>query len=255
MIIDCHAHLHVKEFDADRADVIERARVAGVSKIINVGFDTEGNFQALALAKKYDFIYSTMGIHPHLSSDWSDDVGAKIAATVKKEEKIVALGEMGLDYYKNFQPVEVQKNAFRAQLKLAKQLDLPVIIHCRDAFADVFKILHEEKMEHVLMHCFTGTLEEAEVCWRRGYYTAFTGIITYSSASALREVVAKCPVDKMVIETDCPFLAPQKYRGKRNEPSFLPEVLRQCAESRNVEYKKIEAQVYKNTLKLFSLKL
>lgn len=253
MLIDVHAHLHVKEFESDRESVIERARAEGLGKMINVGFDVEGNFQALALAKKYDFIFSSMGIHPHLASDWNEQVGAKMLDTAKKEEKIVAFGEMGLDYYKNFQPVETQHVAFRGQLKLAKKLDLPVIIHCRDAFEDTFKILGEEKMERVLMHCFTGTLEEAKTAWSRGYYTAFTGIITYPSATALREVVRECPEDRLIIETDCPYLAPQSRRRQRNEPAFLVETLREVALVRKTETSEQEKIIEKNVKALFSI--
>lgn len=253
MLIDCHAHLHVKEFDSDRDAVIERALGAGVSKIINVGFDAEGNFAALALAKKYDFMYATMGIHPHLASEWNDQVGAKIYETAKREEKVIALGEMGLDYYKNFQPKELQKNVFRAQLKLARELELPVIIHCRDAFDDVFAILKEEKIERVLLHCFTGTETEAAEAWRRGYYTAFTGIITYPSAGALREVVKKCPPDRLIIETDCPFLAPQGKRGERNEPAFLSETFKQVCDLKIVKKNPLAEQMKINAKALFGI--
>lgn len=251
MLIDCHAHLHVKEFDADREEVIERARAAGVSKMINVGFDVEGNFAAVALAKKYEFIYATMGIHPHLASEWNDSVGAKIFETAKREGKIVALGEMGLDYYKNFQPKNLQEKAFRGQLRLARELDLPVIIHCRDAFEDTFKILNEEKISRVLLHCYTGTLEEANRAWGRGYYTAFTGIITYPSADALREVVKQCPLDKLLIETDCPFLAPQGRRGERNEPAYLKEIFQKVTMMKKKDTSSLESIIEKNTLNLF----
>lgn len=252
MIIDVHAHLHVKDFDADRDAVIKRAWTAGVQKLINVGFDVEGNFAALALAKKYEWIFCSMGVHPHLASEWNDDVAAKIKQTVKREEKIVALGEMGLDYYKNFQPREVQETAFREQLRLARELDLPVIIHCRDAFADTFKILAEEKIERALMHCFTGSMEEAQESWRRGYYTAFTGIITYSSAAALREVVKKCPPEKLIIETDCPYLAPQSKRGQRNEPAFLQEVADLIANLKNIQKPELEKIISQNVARLFN---
>lgn len=248
MFIDIHAHLHVREFDNDRDEVIKRAQEAGVSKMINVGFDVEGNFQALALAKKYDFIWATMGIHPHLASEWNDQVAAKIFDTAKKEERIVALGEMGLDYYKNFQPKELQQKVFREQLKLARELGLPVIVHCRDAFEDAFKILSEEKIERVLLHCFTGTMEEAQEGWKRGYGTAFTGIITYPKATALREVVKMCPADKLFIETDCPYLAPQEHRGKRNEPAFIRETYEMASSLQRLE---INAEI--NVKRLFGI--
>lgn len=251
MLIDTHAHLHVSAFDQDREAVIKRAREAGIGKLINVGFDVEGNFQAIALARKYDWMYATMGIHPHLASDWNDAVGAKIEDAVKRESKIVALGEMGLDYYKNFQPPELQKKVFREQLKLAKKLDLPVIIHCREAFADAFKILDEEKIERVLLHCFTGTATEAEEGLKRGFFLAFTGIITYASAGDLRKVVASCPINKIFIETDCPFLTPQKHRGRRNEPAYTREIYEKVASIKKMPQDELEIAVAMNMEQLF----
>lgn len=253
MLIDPHAHLHVKEFSHDREKTIERAALAGVAKIINVGFDTEGNFQALALAKQYDFIFATMGIHPHLASEWNDSVGAKIFETAKRENKIVALGEMGLDFFKNFQPREVQEKAFLGQLKLAKELDLPVIIHCRNAVPEVFKILAQEKIERVLLHCYTGTSEQAREAWNMGYYTAFTGIITYPSAGALREVVKNCALPKLLIESDCPFLAPQSKRGQRNEPGFLTETAKMVQNLKGISQTELERALESNIFDLFQI--
>lgn len=253
MIIDCHSHLHVPQFEADQEEVIERARKAGVSRFINVGFDVEGNFKALTLAQKYPDFYSTMGIHPHLASEWNEEVGERIARAVRSEPKIVALGEMGLDYFKNFQPKEVQQHAFRAQLQLAKKLELPVIIHCRDAFDDVYEMLKHEKNERVLLHCFTGTRAQAQTAFERGYYIAFTGILTYPSAKELQEVARIAPEDKIVIETDCPYLPPQTKRGQRNEPAFLPEVLEKLAELRGRKTVELAQQIELNTKNLFKL--
>ncbi|MBP9717826.1 TatD family hydrolase [Candidatus Gracilibacteria bacterium] len=253
MLIDCHSHLHVPEFETDQAAVIERARAGGITRFINVGFDIEGNFKALALAKKHDDFYSTMGVHPHLASDWNEEIGERIARAVQSEPKIVALGEMGLDYFKNFQPKEVQQHAFRAQLQLARKFNLPVIIHCRDAFEDVFEILEQEKNERVLLHCFTGTRAQAQIAFDRGYYIAFTGILTYPSAQELQEVARMAPADKIVIETDCPYLAPQSKRGQRNEPSFLPEVAEKLAQLRGMPLAQLEDQLVMNTKQLFRI--
>lgn len=246
MFIDVHAHLHVQEFDDDREEVIQRALDNGVRKIVNVGFDVEGNYRALALAKKYEFIYATFGIHPHLASEWNDEVGQKIYELAKKEPKVIALGEMGLDFYKNFQPREIQIKAFQGQLALAKELNLPVIIHCRDAFKDVFRILEDEKIERVLLHCFTGSLDIAKEAWRKGFSTSFTGIITYPSAQELRKVVASAPLEQLFFETDCPFLAPQKYRGKRNEPAFVEEIYTKTALLKNITHELLKEQIEKN---------
>lgn len=253
MLIDCHSHLHVKEFDADREAAIQRAKAAGVGTLINVGFEVEGNFQALALAKKYDDIYATMGIHPHAASEWDEEVGEKIGQTVKREEKIVALGEMGLDYFKNFQPRNVQYAALRGQLLLAQKCKLPVIIHCRDAFTELFSLLAEIQPVRVLLHCFTGTLEEAKKAWELGYYTAFTGIITYPSATDLCDVAAVCPLDRLIIESDCPYLSPQSKRGQRNEPAFLRETFEMLTHIRKETPGILEQQLQENTKQLFGL--
>lgn len=253
MFIDCHAHLHVKEFDEDREAVIERALQAGVSRLINVGFDIEGNYRALALAKKYEFISATMGIHPHLASEWNEEVSRKIYELGKKEYKVIALGEMGLDFHKNFQPREVQIKAFEGQLSLAKELGLPVVIHCRDAFEEVFRILKARQIERVLLHCFTGSLDIAKEAWRRGFYTSFTGIITYPSAVALRNTVKAAPLDRFVLETDCPFLAPQKYRGKRNEPSFIKTVYETTSEIKGLELSNLAIKLQENTKTFFGI--
>lgn len=254
MLIDCHSHIHVKNFDADREQVIACAKLAGVEKIIEVGFDSEGIFKALALAKKYDQIYAAIGIHPHLASEWNDDIALKIRKLTKSEEKIVAIGETGLDYYKNFQPKDLQQKVFREQLKIAGEAGLPVIIHCRDAYKDLFRILDEEKFgSKVLLHCFTGTKEEAEEGISRGYFIAFTGILTYPGAKSLREIAEQAPLDKILIESDCPFLSPQKYRGKRNEPAYIVETANVLAQIKKTKIEQLEKQLECNVKTFFAV--
>lgn len=284
MFIDAHSHIHVKNFDFDREQVIVRLKAAGVSKIIEVGFSCSGIFKALALAKKHDWIYAAIGIHPHLASEWSDDVSAKILKMAKTEDKIVAIGETGLDYFKNFQSKNLQQKVFREQLKIASEVSLPVIIHCRDAYKDLFRILDEEKFAgrpnrsndasascrlhrrlpllmprqsgspyRVLLHCFTGTMKEAEEGIRHGYFIAFTGVITYPNAKSLREIAEKIPLDRILIETDCPFLAPQSQRGKRNEPSFVPEIYQEIAKIKGMPVEKLAEQINKNASVFFGI--
>ncbi|MBI4994191.1 TatD family hydrolase [Candidatus Peregrinibacteria bacterium] len=266
MLIDAHAHIHVKNFDADRNEVIQRALDAGVKRIIEVGFDSEGIFKALALAKAHDWIYAAIGIHPHLASEWNNDTASKIRKLAKPlkneahslrscvEDKIVAIGETGLDYYKNFQPREIQQKVFREQLRIASEVGLPVIIHCRDAYKDLFRILDEEKFSNgVLLHCFTGTREEAEEGIRRGGFIAFTGVITYPNAKSLREIAEKAPIDKIFIESDCPFLSPQKYRGKRNEPSYIVETAKTIAQIKKISIPQLEKQIECNVKSFFSV--
>lgn len=254
MFIDAHSHIHVKNFDADRDEVIRRALNAGVSKIIEVGFDSEGIFKAVALAKKYDFIYAAIGIHPHLASEWNNNIASKIRKLAKTEDRIVAIGETGLDYYKNFQPKDLQQKIFREQLKIAGEIGLPVIIHCRDAYKDLFRILDEEKFAgRVLLHCFTGTKEEVEEGIERGYFIAFTGVITYPGAKSLREIVEHAPLNKILIESDCPFLSPQKYRGKRNEPSYVVETAKAIAQIKGIEIPQLEEQIECNVKSFFAV--
>lgn len=254
MFIDAHSHIHVKNFDADRDQVIARLQAAGVSKIIEVGFDSEGIFKALALAKKHDWIFATAGIHPHLASEWNDDIASKIRKLAKAEDRIVAIGETGLDYFKNFQPKDLQQKVFREQLKIASEIGLPVIIHCRDAYKDLFRILDEEKFSNrVLLHCFTGTMEEAQEGIARGYFIAFTGVITYPSAKSLREIAGTIPLGRILIESDCPFLAPQSQRGKRNEPSFVPEIYKEIAKIKNMQIEKFADAISKNANVFFGI--
>lgn len=254
MFIDCHSHIHVKDFDADREQVIVRLKAADVSKIIEVGFDSEGIFKALALAKKHSGIYAAIGIHPHLASEWNGDIAQKILKMAKSEEKIVALGEMGLDYFKNFQPQDLQQKVFREQLKLAQKAGLPIIIHCRDAYQDLFEILDKEKFSgRVLLHCFTGTLKEAREGIARGYFIAFTGVTTYPGAKLLREIAGQIPLDRILIETDCPFLAPQSHRGQRNEPAFVVEIYKEIAKIKDSPLEKFAEQINKNANVFFGI--
>lgn len=253
MLIDTHSHLHVKEFDADRAQVIERARDAGVD-FIAVGFEPEGNEAAARLAQEYKTFW-TAGIHPH-HADLATDENLQRIVQLKKEPRgvrLAALGEMGLDYYKNFQPKELQYTALQKQLALSCELKLPVIIHCRDAFDDTFQLLKEEKITQAVFHCFTGGLTEAKECLSRGYILSFTGICTYPKAETLRRVIAEVPAASMMIETDCPFLPPQSNRGKRNEPAFLRETFKKISEIKQIPEVELEKILYENTIRFFRI--
>lgn len=254
MLIDTHAHLHTEAFDVDRDEVIARSLAANPI-LINVGFEPDGNEKAAQLAAQHLGVYWTAGIHPH-SADLATPVAlARIEELAASPigKKLVALGEMGLDYFKNKQPKEVQVQAFAAQLQLAQKLNLPVIVHCRDAFDDAMRILSEEKITRAVFHCFTGMLQEAVRAWEAGYHTSFTGICTFPSAHTIRDVIAHAPADKIMIETDCPYLAPQGHRGERNEPAYLREILKTIAQAKKVPSDKIEQQIEKNTRVFFSL--
>lgn len=252
VLIDTHAHIHVKDFDADREAVIVRAREAGV-QIINVGFEPQGNEAAAKLAQAHDDISWTAGIHPHEAPKATDQNLARIVELSHSEvgKKLVALGEMGLDYFRNRQPREVQIAVFRKQLALARELSLPAIIHCRDAFEDALRILKEENFRRAVFHCFTGTPAEAAACLERGALLSFTGIVTFPSAENVRAALKSVPAEKMMIETDCPYLSPAGMRGKRNEPAFLRETFSFLARLKNLQETDFEAVLSKTTRDFF----
>ncbi|HEX6988393.1 MAG TPA: TatD family hydrolase [Bacillota bacterium] len=225
-IVETHAHLDFEAFDGDRDQVLERARGAGVAAFVNVAIQPDAAAATLALADAHPDVYASVGIHPHEASRWS----AKIAEAVEslqrlaRHPKVVSLGEMGLDFYRDYAPADAQYAVFEAQLALAVQLKLPVIIHCRAAYDQVLARLKPLPGERVLLHCFSGEDHAAE-CAERGYYIGIGGVITYPSAGPLRRVVEAYPRDRVVVETDCPFLAPQPRRGRRNEPAYLTWVI------------------------------
>lgn len=232
MIIDTHAHLMFKDFNGEVDAVLKRATDAGVEKIINVGCDVKTSQQAVEMAARDD-LYATLGLHPYDSLVATDDLMEEWGNLISSNKKIVAVGECGLDYFKATIPKEDQKNAFRLQLALAEQTGLPVIIHNRDADEECLEILEEFDVKAVF-HCFSGNVEFARKLWNKGYLTSFTGIITYPKAENVREVAAEVPLDKLMVETDCPFLAPQLYRGNRNEPAYVVEVVKKIAEIRGM---------------------
>lgn len=260
-IIDTHSHIHFKENFPDFSEVIVRAEQVAVAKQILVGCNLKDSLNALEFAQNYSGIYPTIGIHPHDSSEWNEKTRQIFRDILNGEgefklfvKKPVAIGEIGLDYFKNFQPVEVQKAAFQAQLQLAREFDLPAIIHVRDAFEDTFKILEKEGNTKVLLHCFSGGLKEAELAWSRGYIVSFSGVITYPKNIELSEVAKIAPLKQYVVETDCPFLSPQKYRGQRNEPAYVVETLKFIAGLRGISLEEAALETTTNAERFFGLK-
>ncbi len=236
MIIDTHAHLMFDKFEGEVDQVIERAKAVGVEKIINVGCTLKDAIRSHEMSLEYEGLYATLGLHPYDALDASDELMEKWAGLIKENEKIVAIGECGLDYAKADVPKEDQKKAFRMQLKLAQKVGLPVIIHNREADEDTMEILEEfdgsdgERRVEAVFHCYSSNIEFARKLWYKGYFTSFTGVVTYPSAEDLLKVVEEAPMDKFMVETDCPFLAPQTHRGERNEPSYVVEVVEKIAE-------------------------
>lgn len=231
MLIDTHVHLDFRQFDRDREEVISRAIDAGVERMVNIGCDLRSSDASVRLAKEYDCIFATVGIHPHDSDQWGDEVANKFIVQAG-EEKVIGIGEIGLDYYRMRKPEEVQRRAFREQLELAREASLPVVVHIRDSARDAYDILSESGLERVILHCFNEDLEFAEKCWAKGWITGFGGPVTYPRNERLREVVEMAPSKQFVLETDCPFLPPQAHRGERNEPAFVKEVLREVEKIR-----------------------
>lgn len=254
MIIDTHAHLDVNRFDKDRDKVLQRAEQNGVKLIINVGFDGHSSQKAVKLAERYDMIYAAVGIHPH-DAKKADDETYEMFYNFASHPKVVALGEMGLDYYRNLSPKKLQQEVFRTQISLAKEVDLPIIIHDRDAHGDTLKIMKEEKVSRVggVLHCFSGSSEMALQCIEMGFYISFAGPVTYPNARRLRKVVEDVPMERMLIETDCPWLSPQPMRGKRNEPAYVKHVAEKISEIKGVSVEKVVDITTKNAKELFRL--
>ncbi|GJQ49098.1 putative deoxyribonuclease YcfH / radical SAM domain protein [Candidatus Kuenenia stuttgartiensis] len=231
MIIDTHAHLDFPEYKTDLDSVLSRAREAGVGSIINVGTSLSTSKKCIALAHRFENIYASVGIHPHSATKVSEETWLELESLIGGS-KIVAVGETGLDYYRNKSPHEDQQVLFEKHLALAKKHDLPVIIHCREASEDCLKILNKYKNGGLkgVVHCFSGTAEVAKACLDLGMFLSFAGPITFKNAQNLRDIAKTVPVERLLLETDCPFLSPHPKRGERNEPSYLSLVIPVFAE-------------------------
>jgi len=222
VLIDTHCHLDFKDFDPDRDDVIDRARAAGVGRIVNVASSIEGTRRSVELAAKHDMVYASIGVHPHEAKTVTDKFIADLRA-LAKNKRVVAVGEVGLDYYRNLSPKEEQVAAFKKFIHLARDLNLPIIVHSREAAAEAIDILARENKNGVnaVMHCFAGDADFLKKCLDMGLYISFTCSLTFKNAKNLREVAKDMPPERLLLETDAPFLAPQEFRGKRNEPAYL----------------------------------
>ncbi|MCM2991146.1 TatD family hydrolase [Bacillus safensis] len=254
MLFDTHAHLNAEQYNEDLEQVIERAKSEKVEKIVVVGFDRPTITRAMELIEEYDFIYAAIGWHPVDAIDMTDEDLAWIK-DLSQHEKVVAIGEMGLDYYWDKSPKDVQKEVFRRQIALAKEVNLPIVIHNRDATEDVVTILKEEGAAEVggIMHCFTGSLEIAKACMEMNFYISFGGPVTFKNAKKPKEVVKEIPSDRLLIETDCPYLTPVPFRGKRNEPSYVKYIAEQIAELREISFEQLAELTTKNAKKVFRI--
>ena len=258
MYIDSHAHIEMSDFDADREAVIQRALDAGVETIVCVGDGDVANDShsgAFRLAERYPFIYTTVGVHPHEARLLDDDLYARLK-DLSEHPKVIAWGEIGLDYHYDNSPREVQREAFRRQLRMARERGLPVSIHTREAEADTLEILNAEWRESELagvIHCFTGTRGFAEAAVELGLLISFSGVVTFKKAEELRETARALPTEKILIETDSPFLAPVPYRGRRNEPAYVIETARAIAELRGIDAEELGRATSQNFKRLFKV--
>ncbi|MFC7787239.1 TatD family hydrolase [Rossellomorea sp. GCM10028870] len=254
MLFDTHVHLNAEQFDEDLEEVISRAREAGVEKMVVVGFDRPTINRAMELIEQYEFLYASIGWHPVDAIDMKDEDLAWIEE-LSNHPKVVAIGEMGLDYHWDKSPKDVQKEVFRKQIHLAKKVKLPIIIHNRDATQDIVDILREEGAEEVggIMHCFSGSPEIAQECVDMNFYISLGGPVTFKNAKKPKEVAKEIPLEKLLIETDCPYLAPHPNRGKRNEPAYVKMVAEQIAELKEVSLEEVENKTTENAKKLFNI--
>lgn len=254
MLIDSHAHLDSIQFKEDLDSVMRKIEDSGVELVINPGADMKSSRRIVELVKKYSILYGAVGVHPHDTEDMKEEDLNEIR-NLAKEKKIVAIGEIGLDYYYDHSPREVQKEMFKKQIKIAKELKLPIIVHEREAAKDVFDIIKEENDDNLtgVIHCFSGSLEMALEYIKLGFYISFGGPVTFKNAKKPKEVVAKIPIEKLLVETDSPYLTPTPYRGKRNDSSYLKYIVEEIAKLKNVDYEMLSKVTNKNTKKLFNI--
>ena len=254
-LFDTHAHLHFPEFAADLPAVLDRARAAGIAGIVTIGTDAETNAAAVALAERYPDVYATVGIHPHDADEATDGDLDAMESLARSSAKVVALGEMGLDFYRNLSPRGVQERVLRRQLGLARRLGKPVVVHCRDAHAEMLGILAEERVDEMggVMHCFSADVETAKRCLDLGLFISLAGPVTYKNARSLPEVARFVPEDRLVVETDCPFLPPEPHRGKRNEPAHVALTAARVAELRGMDVHALGEATTRNAARLFKL--
>jgi TatD DNase family protein len=259
MLIDTHAHLDSAKFDADRKAVIQRAKVAGVGLIVTIGTDVESSRAAVQLAGEYEGIYAAVGMHPHDAKELDGAALAELRA-LAEQPKVVAVGEIGLDFYRDLSPREVQHRAFRAQLAWAGKLGKPVVIHDRDAHGEILAILAEWAAglknsplagRLGVLHTFSGDLAMAEQAIELGFYISFSGPVTYHNARQLPAIVQVLPLDRILVETDCPFLAPHPRRGKRNEPAYVRLVAERIAALRGIALDELAEATTANAHRLF----
>lgn len=253
MLVDSHAHLDFPEYETDRAAVVERARAAGLTKIVTIGTTVEKSRAAIAIAAQFPgMVVPAVGIHPHDSAHLTESDWAEFER-LASDPRVVAIGETGLDYFKNYAPREVQQAAFERQMEIARAVGKPIIIHCRDAYTDCWAILGDPARRPMtgVIHCFSGSAEDVRRAVEIGYHVSYSGTVTFPKSQALRETVRLVPHDRLLVETDCPFLAPQPVRGKRNEPAFVTHTLDVVAQAAGLPRDEAAGITSANAARLF----
>jgi len=254
MLADSHAHLEMNDFDRDRDEVIRRAENAGVDLIITVGTTLDDCRKAVSIANKYKNVYAAIGIHPHEVKD-IDETTYETLKKLAKMDKVVAFGEIGLDFFRNLSPRDVQIRRFGEQLELASEIGLPIIIHDRDAHQETLEMLGGWKGKHRgVVHCFSGNYKMAEKCLEMGFFISIPGAITFGKSEKLQDVVRHIPVTDILVETDAPYLTPHPNRGKRNEPAYVIHTARKVAEIKGLSLEELASVTYQNTKNVFGIK-
>lgn len=255
MLIDSHTHLDDSRFDEDREKLIESFEEDGIELVVNIGADLQSSIRTVALTEEYEKIYGTVGIHPHDAKD-IDESTIEILRSFTNREKIVGIGEIGLDYYYDNSPRDVQRKWFREQLKLAKEVNLPVVIHSRDAAQETFDIIKEEQDGSLrgVIHCYSGSVEMAKEYVKLGFYIGIGGTVTFKNAKVVKDVAREIDLENILIETDAPYLTPEPNRGKRNQSAYVRYVAGEIAVLKGISYEKVAETTNKNAKKLFDIK-
>jgi TatD DNase family protein len=252
MWIDAHMHLDAPAFEADRDGVVARAASAGVALMVSAGTSVDGSRRALALAERYSSVVAAVGIHPEGAGNVTQ-ADFEVLATLARHPRVVAIGEVGLDYYRDHAPRRLQIEVFRSQIRLAREAGLPLVVHDREAHEDVGRILRDEGAARVVLHCFTGTPDMALRCAAAGWTVSLAGPLTFAKSSALREVARCLPIDRILVETDAPYLAPEPFRGRRCEPAFLTHTAHALAAARGTDIASLETALAQNARGVFAL--
>lgn len=253
MLFDTHAHMDDRAFDPDRRELLENFPLQGIGLIMNPGCSLESSRNAARLSQEYDYVYAAVGSHPDAADEVTEETLNIYRQLIQRNPKIRAIGEIGLDYHYEDIPRDIQLRAFRMQMELAKELDLPVIVHEREAHEDGMKVVDEFPAVTGVFHCYSGSAEMAKELIKRGWYIGFTGVLTFKNARKAVEVASTIPLDRIVLETDCPYMSPEPFRGKRNDPGKLHRMAEKLAEIRGLSVEEIHALTMENGKRLYRI--